>query len=135
MTNEEAIRYLSQMYLIQFDGREHESLTIAINSIQENSKLKAEIEMYKQLVSEQSDLNIEQFKQIDEQTQAIDNYNKALQSWTDANNNLLRLVGDLKDEIVQFKARIDANNVKKEFKEFCDNRDKEESKLKFREAE
>lgn len=47
MTNERVISYLSQMYIIQFNEKEHESLTIAINSIQENDKLKADIEQLK----------------------------------------------------------------------------------------
>ena len=52
MTNEEAVRYLSQMYLIQFDKNEHDSLTIAINSIQENTKLKAEIDRLNTQIAE-----------------------------------------------------------------------------------
>ena len=41
----------------------------------------------------------------------------------------------LKAEIEQLRARINAYEVKKDFKEFCDSRDIEESKLKFREIE
>ena len=111
--NEEAISKLDgKKELLDRNGFINlDEFDIAINSIKENTKLKAEIEMYKQLVGEQSDLNIEQFKQIDEQTKAIDNYNKALQSWSEANNNLLRLVGDLKDEINGLKESKIAQSI------------------------
>lgn len=146
MTNEEIIRYTRYLAkkheddtVLTFETNFHMAFTDIANHIENQAKYNTELElmikMYKQLVGEQADLNMEQFKQIDEQTQAIDNYNKALQSWTDANNNLLRLVGDLKDEIEQLKAIIEADDVKKDFKEFCDKRDKEESKLKFRGVE
>lgn len=52
MTNEKAISYLSQMYIMQFNEKEHESLTIAINSIQENTKLKAEIDRLNTQIAE-----------------------------------------------------------------------------------
>ena len=59
-----------------------------IEVLQENTKLKAEIEQYVKLINEQSELNVSQFKQLDTQYQEIEKLKAELKQWESTNLNL-----------------------------------------------
>ena len=109
MTNEEAIRHLSQMYLIQFDKEEHESLTIAINSIQENTKLKAEIEQLK-YVAEVNERLVKQNEKLKwklsstETQRDLKGYDAKRNA--DIMSSQLKIIEQLKSEIERYKKLI-----------------------------
>ena len=175
MTNEEMIYELQRTD----DGvsaiKYQIALDFAINSIQENTKLKAEIEQLKAGLEQFKNIHKSSIVEIGMEVFVITQYGthekeiikckvnrKTLKSkitfsvnglyknfncyngtFTDSSIGKKVFLSreeaeqSLKNKIndKQLEARIDADNVKKDFKEFCDNRDKEESKLKFREVE
>lgn len=182
MTNEEAISKLDgKKELLDRNGFINlDEFDIAINSIQENAKLKAENEQLKEnydaLAKQYSNVEnssiryyneLKQLKSELEQSVKLPCklgnivYKEIIQhdSYNDSEYKIISAVCfrlDMLDKIgksvfltreeaeqslknkindKQLEAIIEADNVKKDFKEFCDKRDKEEGKLKFMDVE
>ena len=115
----DCIQYPCRLYIIKRALEENDKLKAEIDELTEQNKVLSKKYKFKNGSHELQEKEIEQLRKELEQSEITRN----------------KQIDVLLQEIEQLKSIINAYEVKKDFKEFCDSRDKEEGELKFREVE